>query len=82
MKTLPGQLYIENEILNRVRWIVHGEYANGETVESYPFETEDAANQYKNLLSKLTPSAVFRVKEKNVDELDTTIKKKNRRNQR
>ena len=68
MKTLPGQLYMENEILERVTWIVHGEYANGETVESYPFETEGAAKEYKNLLAKLTPSAVFTVKEKNIDK--------------
>ena len=63
MKVLPGQIEMELPTLNRPRFVCIGEYPNGETMESKPFDTKKEAEQYKKLLQSVAPTMIIKIKE-------------------
>lgn len=62
MVRLPGQMELDLPTLNRPRFIVHGEYPNGDTMESKPFDTEYEAQGYKTLLKSVAPTMTIKIK--------------------
>ena len=62
MKILPGQIEMELPTLDRPRFVCIGEYPNGETMESKPFDTETEAQKYKELLKSIAPTMTIKIK--------------------
>ena len=58
-----GQIEMDLPTLNRPRYVVIGEYPNGETMQSKPFDTEGEAQEYKELLQSVAPTMIIKIKE-------------------
>ena len=64
MKILAEQIEMDLPTLNRPRYVVIGEYQNGETMQSKLFDTEMEAEEYKKLLQSVAPTMSIKIKEK------------------